>query len=56
MASAKKHARNAVEVPYVSTITIVGFVNNAKEDPFAGMGCRNRGALNANIKQMIENE
>ena len=53
MASAKKHARIAVEAPYVSTNTIVVFVNNVKEHPFAGMVCRNPDALFANKKQVL---
>ena len=51
MASAKKPARIAVEAPYVSTNTIVAFVNNAMEHPFAGMVCRNPDALFAKKKQ-----
>jgi hypothetical protein len=53
MASAKKPARNAVEAPYVSTNTIVVFVNNAKEYPFACMVCRNPDALFAEKKQAL---
>ena len=52
-ASAKKHARIAVEAPYVSTNTIVVFVNNVKEHPFAGMVCRNPDALFAEKKQAL---
>jgi hypothetical protein len=52
-ASAKKHARIAVEAPYVSTNTIVVFVNNVKEHPFAGMVCRNPDALFADKKLVL---
>jgi hypothetical protein len=48
MASAKKHARNVGEARYVSTITIVDFVNNAMEHHFVGMVCRNLDAACAN--------
>jgi hypothetical protein len=53
MASAKKHARNAVEAAYASTNIIVVFANNAREHPFAGMVCRNPDALFADKKQVI---
>jgi hypothetical protein len=52
MASAKKLARIAVEAQFVFTNTIVAFVNNAKEHPFAGMVCRNPDALFAKKKQV----
>ena len=52
-ASAKKHARIAVEAPYVFTNSIVVFVNNAKEHPFAGMVCRNPDALFAKKKPVL---
>ena len=53
MASAKKPVRIAVEAPYASTNTIVVFVNNAKEHPFAGMVCRNPDALFAKKKKSL---
>ena len=41
MASGRKHARNVEEALYVSTITIVDFVDNAREHLFVGTVCRN---------------